>query len=79
MKDIIHESCFVYMPFSDIAMPIPNRKDMICTSDVNLPKPLKYPGKFNRNNKSGTLKAKPEWIRDEVVKLVNHMKSNRHL
>ena len=53
-----------------------SKSEMIRNSDVSLPKPLKYPGKFNHNNKNGTRLSKQEWLTEEVKKWIVHMKSN---
>ena len=38
-----------------------------------LPNPVPYPGKFNKNNKGGTLKSKSEWKLQETRKWYNEM------
>ena len=57
-------------------MPITGKENMLSMADVNIPNPLKYPGKLGRNNKSGTLLTKPEWIRQEVKRWIDEMKTN---
>ena len=57
-------------------MPITGLTNMISESDNRLPNPLKYPGKYNRKNKNGTLKSRPEWVVEEVRKWIDFMKEN---
>ena len=44
--------------FPDITMRIAGKDDMISDKDNKLPNPLKFPGKLNQSNKSGTLLSK---------------------
>ena len=57
-------------------MPVTNIKNMISKSDVKFPPPLKYPGKYNKNNKEGTQLSGEEWKANEAVKWIREMRKN---
>ena len=49
---------------------------MLKKSDCNLPNPTCWPGKFNKNNKEGTLITKEDWIKSEAKLWINKMKEH---
>ena len=49
---------------------------MLSKSDINLPPPIRYPGKLGRNNKGGTLLTVSKWKASEVDKFVQEMRKN---
>ena len=77
---MIHDSMCVYcihitlykIFFSRLKMPYTDQKDFHsmpdCTFDV-----AAFPGKYNKNNKTGTLMTKSEWIEQEARKWFNEM------
>ena len=50
--------------------------NMLKASHCDLSPPKKYPGKYGRNNKDGTLMTKEEWIQTEAKVWVDRMKKH---
>ena len=57
-------------------MPYSDQDKFLLASDCKLEPPLQYPGKFHRNNKSGTLQTRSEWLISQSQKWVNCMKQS---
>ena len=56
---------------------MPGRQgNMLKASHCDLPPPKKYPGKYGRNNKGGTLMTKEDWIKNEAKVWVARMKNH---
>ena len=57
-------------------MPYRAKDKMLLKSDCVLSPPTHWPGKYSKDNKSGTLLTVPEWHIQEAMKWFNEMKEN---
>ena len=58
-------------------MPVKDKMDkMITMSECTLPRPKGWPGKYNKNHRSGTLISKEDWRKEEAKKWVDEMKKS---
>ena len=56
---------------------MPGRQEnMLKASHCDLSPPKKYPGRYGRNNKDGTMMTKEEWIQKEAKVWVDRMKKH---